>query len=84
MTAAAAAVPAPAPRQMLCDCCCCACALQGVEHAMAAARAAYEHHGAADKLQLYVVPGCAHDCTPCMWEQVRTVCCETGQSRRDL
>lgn len=38
---------------------------------MAAARAAYEQQGAADKLQLYVVPGCNHECTACMWEQVR-------------
>ncbi|KAI7840401.1 hypothetical protein COHA_005832 [Chlorella ohadii] len=42
----------------------------GVELAMAAARAAYEQQGAADKLQLYVVPGCNHECTACMWEQV--------------
>lgn len=38
---------------------------------MEAVRAAYERHGAADKLQLYVVPGCGHECTACMWEQVR-------------
>ena len=43
--------------------------VQGVELAMAAARAAYAQQGAADKLQLYVVPGCAHECTPCMWDQ---------------
>jgi dienelactone hydrolase len=46
------------------------CPMQGVELAMAAARAAYEQQGAGDKLQLYVVPGCTHECTACMWEQV--------------
>lgn len=38
---------------------------------MTAARAAYEQQGAADKLQLYVVPGCVHECTACMWDKVR-------------
>ncbi|EFN52898.1 hypothetical protein CHLNCDRAFT_9217, partial [Chlorella variabilis] len=42
------------------------CPMQGVEVAMEAVRAAYERHGAADKLQLYVVPGCGHECTACM------------------
>lgn len=43
---------------------------QGVELALEAARAAYSRLGAPDSLQLYVEPGCGHECTEGMWRQV--------------
>jgi hypothetical protein len=41
-----------------------------VELALEAAREAYQRHDALDNLELYVVPGCEHECTDCMWERV--------------
>lgn len=45
---------------------------QGLELALESVRAAYSSLGAPDLFQLYVEPGCGHECTEGMWQQVRT------------
>jgi hypothetical protein len=44
--------------------------LQGVDIAVAAARAAYAAAGAPEKLRLFVEPGVGHDCTPAALAEV--------------
>ncbi|KAL4438723.1 hypothetical protein ABPG77_006327 [Micractinium sp. CCAP 211/92] len=46
------------------------CPMQGLELALESVRAAYSSLGAPDLFQLYVEPGCGHECTEGMWQQV--------------
>ncbi len=41
-----------------------------MEVALEAVRAAYASKGAPEALQVYVEPGCGHECTDSMWQQV--------------